>query len=342
VDGLFGGLLGVIEIGVRPFWTITDPPLLLLRWDAIAAGVTVVAAIIVAAWLARTVDESGALRPLHMDDLIYIVVGILPGAAIGGRLLHGLAYLDVYAADPAALFDPARGTLSMLGAVAGGTISGIYVARMLASPWRRWLDVAAPVLLLTIAGAKFAQFLGGGGQGLAWDGSWAVAFLGAGPWKSVMPGVPAHPAQLYEAFWVLAGILPLSWIDSFEAAQRLPLGFRQQGSWLHLRQGRGEDVAPGRLRFGLPYLFALGWWLVGRFAIGFTWRDDIIVGPLRAEQAMALAGLVAVGLLVAAATRMPPESPAPEGQPEAVAWPAPGAGVDLPLPGNTSTEQGPR
>jgi hypothetical protein len=157
-----------------------------------------------------------------------------------------------------------------------------------------------------------------------------------------MPGVPAHPAQLYEAFWVLAGILPLSWIDSFGAAHRLPLGFRQQGSWLHLRQGRGEDVAPGRLRFGLPYLFALGWWLVGRFVIGFTWRDDVIVGPLRAEQAMALAGLVAVALLVAAATRMPPESPVPEGQPEAIAWPAAGAGVDLPLPGKTSTRQGTR
>jgi prolipoprotein diacylglyceryltransferase len=313
VDGLFGGLTGVIEIGVRPFWTIIDPALPLLRWDSIAAGVTVVAAIVAAAWLARSGDEFDGRRPLRMDDLICIVVGILPGAAIGGRLLHGLAYLDVYGADPGALFDPARGTLSMLGVVAGGTISGLSVARVLASPWRRWLDVAAPVLLLAIAGAKFAQFLGGGGQGMAWDGPWAVAFLGAGPWKSVFPAVPAHPAQLYEAFWVLAGILPLSWLDSVGAVRRLPLRFRQQEGWLRARQARGEDVAPGRLRFGLLYMFALGWWLVGRFAIGFTWRDDVVVGPLRAEQAMALAGLAAVALLVAAAARVPPESPVADG-----------------------------
>ena len=313
MDGLLGELLGVIEVGARPFWTIIDPAPPWLRWDFIAAGVTVVGAIALTAWLARTVDDLDPPRPLRVDHLLYIVLGMLPGAVIGGRLLHGLAYLDVYAADPGGLFDAGRGTLSLLGVVAGGTISGITVARLLASPWRRWLDLAAPVLLLAIAGAKFTQFLGGGGQGLPWDGPWAVAFLGPGPWKSVFPAVPAHPAQLYEAFWVLAGILPLSWLDSAGAIRRLPLRLRQHEGWLRARQAAGEEVAPGRFRFGLPYLFALGWWLAGRFAIGFTWRDDVVVGPLRAEQAMALAGLVAVALLVTIATRMPSDPTVLEG-----------------------------
>jgi prolipoprotein diacylglyceryltransferase len=342
VEGLVSGLLGVIQIGVRPYWTIAEPLALVLRWDAIAAGVTAIAAIIIAALLARTVDDMGLFRPMRLDDLIYIVIGIMPGAAIGGRLLHGLAYIDVYAADPAALLDPARGTLSMLGAVVGGTLSGVFVARVLGTEWRRWLDIGAPMLLLTIAGAKFAQFLGGGGQGLPWDGPWAVAFLGAGPWTSVMPGVPAHPSQLYEAFWCLAGLLPLTWIDSFEAVEALPSGFRQEEEWLEERKARGEEVAPFHLRFGLLYLFALGWWLAGRFLIGFSWRDDVTVGPLRAEQAMALVGLAVVALIVFAATRRPPVARVPQRQDDALAWPEPGAGVDLPLPGRSSTRQGSR
>jgi prolipoprotein diacylglyceryltransferase len=339
VDSIFGGLLGAIGIDLQPYWTLTVPPLLVLRWDAIAAGVTVVAAILVAAWSSRSVDAFGALRPLRRDDLLYIVVGILPGAALGGRLFHGLAYLDTYAADPAALFDPARGTLSMFGAVIGGTLSGILVARVLGTPWRRWLDVAAPVLLLAIAGGKIAQFLGGGGQGIPWDGPWAVAFLGAGPWSSVAPAVPAHPSQLYEALWALAGLLPLSWVVAFEGAIRLPVGFRQEEGWLRVRQARGEDVTFGRLRFGLLYVFALGWWLFGRFVIAFTWRDDLAIGPLRAEQAMALAGLLVVAALMFAATRMTPEPPIGGGTGGDIDWPEEGAGVDLPVPDTSPRRQ---
>ncbi|MGH2408004.1 MAG: prolipoprotein diacylglyceryl transferase [Candidatus Limnocylindrales bacterium] len=301
-----GSLLAAIQIGLRPYLSITDPLPLLLRWDAIAAGVTVVVAIVLAALLARAVDDTGTFRPMRLDDLLYIVIGILPGAVIGGRLLHGIDFSDVYAADPGALLDPGRGTLSMLGAVLGGSLSGVFVARVLGTEWRRWLDVAAPTLLMTIAGAKFAQFLGGGGQGVAWDGPWAVAFVGAGPWTSLMADVPAQPSQLYEAFWALAGLLPLSWIDSLDAVAMLPARFRQEDEWLAERKARGEEVAPVHLRFGLLYLFALAWWLVGRFLIGFSWRDDVTIGPLRVEQALALAALAVVALLVVGATRRQP------------------------------------
>jgi prolipoprotein diacylglyceryltransferase len=358
VNGLLagGGLLGAFEVGLRPFWTLLDPPPLLLRWDALAASLTVMAAMALAAWLARRVDAFGALRPLRMDDLVYIVVGILPGAVVGGRLLHALAYLDTYAADPGALLDPGRGTLSLLGAVAGGTLTGIYVAHVLATPWRRWLDVAAPVLLFAIGGAKIAQFLGGGGQGTAFDGPWAVAFTGDGPWTSTFASVPAHPAQLYEAFWALAGLLVLSWFDAVDVALRLPRGFRQEGAWLAGRRARGDDVAVGRLRFGLLYLVALAWWLVGRFVVGFTWRDDAVVGPLRADQAMALVGLAVVAALFAVATRPGPAAPASDVPPvgggspgyeatpwgddpdEEIDWPAAGARVDLPLPRGTTPQ----
>ncbi len=160
----------------------------------------------------------------------------------------------------AALLDPARGSLSLLGAVVGGTLSGAYIARILSGgrpDWRRWLEVAAPLLLFLIAGAKFSQFLGGGGQGLPWSAQQAVAFLGPGPWQSIAPAMPSVPSQLLEGVWVAFGVLVLAFVAR-------------------------------RARFGTVFLWALVWWLGGRIVIAFTWRDQALIGPLAVEQALAI------------------------------------------------------
>src|SRR3970282_46556 len=65
-----------------------------------------------AARRARRRGREAALEPLRLAALLFITVAVPPGAVIGGRLLHGLDYLDVYALEPAALLDPAPGSLS--------------------------------------------------------------------------------------------------------------------------------------------------------------------------------------------------------------------------------------
>ena len=52
---------------------------LVVRWQTVALAAVIAAALIAAGWIARRVD----LRP---DDLLFIAVGIVPGAVIGGRL----------------------------------------------------------------------------------------------------------------------------------------------------------------------------------------------------------------------------------------------------------------
>jgi prolipoprotein diacylglyceryltransferase len=299
--------VAVIEILIDPNWFGDWPVRLVIRWETIAVAALVAATIVLAAWRARRSGAEAGLEPLRLDDLLFITVAVLPGAVIGGRLLYGLDYLDVYALEPAALLDPARGSLSLVGAVIGGTLSGAYIARVLDASWRRWLDVAAPLLLLALAAGKGAQCLGGGGQGLPWDGQWAVAFLGPGPWKSVAPDVPAYPAQLFEGAWALLGILPLAVASAATVARRLPERFRQDGAWAERREARGAEVEPGRLRFGLPFLFALAWWLVGRFAVAFSWRDERLLGPLGVEQALGLAALVGVVMVLGLAVRQSSE-----------------------------------
>ena len=240
-----------------------------LRAIGLAAAICV--ALLVAAAFARGFPQ------LRRDDLLYLAVGVVPGAIVGGRLVHALAYLDSYARDPAAIFDPARGSLSLLGAVIGGTASAAAVAAMIGAPVRAWMGAAAVPLLLAIGLGKLAQLSGGGGQGAPLEAPWAVAFGGRGPWLASGASVPSHPSQLYESLWVL---LPVAAI--------LALGTAREWRWRR----------PAWL-----FTLVLMWWLVGRVLIGFTWRDDRGIGPFNAEQGLALTTLGVLFLSVARAGR---------------------------------------
>ena len=132
-------------------------------------------------------------------------------------------------ADPSQIFDPFVGSLSLTGAVLGGTISAAFVAQ----DRRRTGAVAGPTprpcrCSSRMGFGKLAQLLGGSGQGLPFDGPWAVAFLGSGPWISADPALPSHPSQVYEGLWALAGIpIVLAWVERPSPAVRWRRG---QGS----------------------------------------------------------------------------------------------------------------
>lgn len=263
--------LGLIELAFDPVVQVGE---LGIRWQTI--GVTV--ALLLALALAGTIAGRDRRR---VDDLAYIVMGAVPGAVVGGRLLHGAAYWEAYAQDPQRLLDPGLGSLSLLGAVLGGAISGAYIVSLLGASWRRWADVAAIPLMLAIGLGKLAQLLGGSGQGSPFDGAWAVAFVSAGPWHSLSPGIAAHPSQVYEGLWMLIGIpvVLVVAVAGRNLGRRLP--------------GRRRS-APRPRATGVLFVLALEWFLLGRVLIGFTWRDDVTVGPLNPEQAFAVAALIAL------------------------------------------------
>jgi prolipoprotein diacylglyceryltransferase len=288
----------------------------LVRWETLALAAVIVLAISLAAWVAGRANRSHAAlvaatpravaEPrLRRDDLLYMVVGALPGAVIGGRILHGLDFYDFYfnVDTPSALLDPARGSLSLLGAVIGGSLTAAYVGWLIGAPLRRWLDVAIAPLLLAIGLGKFANLLGGAGQGAITDAPWAVAFAGGGPWRSLGADLPAHPSQVYEGLWALAGILvvgifaaPLVWRHMPERLRHRPRTEREATVALRFNV-RVEDLPPpGPLSPGFLFGVGLGWWALGRVVVGFTWRDDRIGGALNVEQIAAL--LVLVGLLL--------------------------------------------
>jgi prolipoprotein diacylglyceryltransferase len=300
-------MAAVISLGFDPLLRLGD---LHIRWQALGVAGAILTALLVAALGAPRSGRRSGLRPLRRDDLLYICLGALPGAVVGGRLVHALGYADVYAADPGALLDTTRGGLSLLGAVLGGSLTAGYISRLIDGATGRWADLAAVPLLVALGLGKLAQLLAGGGQGGPFEGPWSVAFVGAGPWLSPQAGQPAHPAQVYEAAWALAGIPLVLSLLSRSMADRLPSAIRQEGAWATAREDRLQEVERGSLRFGFGFLAALAWWLAGRVLIGTVWRDEALVGPLNMEQAMALLTLLTlvVAVLLVAVIRPGRES----------------------------------
>jgi prolipoprotein diacylglyceryltransferase len=219
---------------------------------------------------------SGDIGHMRRDDLLFIILGALPGAVILGRLGYGLLHADWYARDWRQLLDPAGGSLELTGAVVGGTLTGIYVAALLDASVGRWLHVAIRPLLLALAVGKAAEVLGGGGQGaLVLDGSGlATVYAGTGPWGSPGAEMPAMPAQLLEAAMAAVVLVMIAL-----------LGWRS-----------GLRRADGRL-----FAVGLAAWALGRAVVAFTWRDAAVLGPLNAEQLICLtvAAVAAGSALVA-------------------------------------------
>jgi phosphatidylglycerol:prolipoprotein diacylglycerol transferase len=246
-----------------------------------------------AAFLVARAGAVGGER-LSQVDLWMIVLGIVPGAVIGGRLGYVLIHIDYYTSRPAAIVDATQGSFQLSSAIVVGALTGAYVARVIEASIGRWLHVAAiPVFGVVVIG-KVAMALGGAGQGEPSSQAWATAYLGPGPWGSLAPALPSDPSQLYEAaatFMVLALVV--------------------------------GAIAAGRFRgqTGLLFMTTLELWLIARFLVAFTWRDEAVAGPLAIDQLLSLAFL-GICLAIHVAARRSGAWSAPEGPAAGGGFPA--------------------
>lgn len=266
------GLLAAIIFDFDPYLRLGDRA---IRWETLALAGSILVGIVVAALVAgRTPGQDlliGEEEPpdeeregpwhLRRDDLLFILLGVVPGAVILGRLGYGLLHADYYAGDWRALVDPGQGSLELTLAVVGGTLTGIYVAALLDAPVGRWLHVAIVPVLLMLGLGKAGQALGGSGQGAVVDLAWATAYLPPGPWGSAGAAIPSHPSQLYEAGMTLAVLLVVILLARLTPLRR----------------------ADGRL-----YAVGIGLWALGRGFVASTWRDPAKLGSLSAEQVICL------------------------------------------------------
>lgn len=252
-----------------------------VRWETLAIAAAIVMALALAAIGGRALD-------LRLDDLMFVVLGIVPGAVIGGRIGYVLLHPSFFLEAPGRILDPGVGSLELGVAVIGGALTGGLVAALLDGAVGRWLHIATLPLLVGLGVGKLATALGGRGQGQPWGGDWATAYLGAGPWGSLAPAVPSHPAQVYEG---LATLVVLAVV-------------------------MGMLAVPGLRRpDGRAFAIAVGLWALVRLVVGATWRDPILVGPLRAAQVIDLAIVAGslAGLVILVVRERPSSGPATTG-----------------------------
>lgn len=256
--------IAIIAFDFDPLLRLADG--LTIRWQTIALAIVVALCLATAGVLARR----AGLRP---DDLLYIVIGAVPGAVVGGRVGYVLLVPDAFAAGPMTLFDPAIGGLELGLAVLGGLATGWVVAVLLGAPPGGWAHTVAIPLLVAIAAGKLTMALGGSGQGRPFDGAWATAYVGPGPWVGLAPDLPSHPAQVYEGVGMVAVAFLLLVTTSLGAF---------------------------RSRDGSRLLVGLAGWAIVRAIVSTTWRDPAVAGSLPAGGVVALAIAVAciVGALV--------------------------------------------
>ena len=266
-------MTGALQLSFDPLMSMNGVS---LRWDALALVAVLLVAM--AVWVMRLRDVLGTA--LRFDDVCFVLLGAIPGAVVGGRVVHVLDYADAYIVKPLTTLDLGRGSASLVGAVVGGALSAAYICRLLGGKVGVWADAAAVPLLLAIALGKLALVLGGGGQGAATNGPLGVAYVGVGPWRSIDAANPAFPSQMLEGAWALLGIPVILVLERT------------------LRVG-------GRAGRGISLLFALAWWLGGRVGVALTWRDDHTIGPLGTEGVVSLVALGVVVVALAITWRVP-------------------------------------
>ena len=103
--------LGVIQLAFDPVLQLSDTAS--VRYETIGLAVVLFLGLLSAAWIGSRTPSVGPYVPapgLRVDDLVFGVVGAVPGAIVGGRLGTVLDHFDYYRANPAAILDPSQGT----------------------------------------------------------------------------------------------------------------------------------------------------------------------------------------------------------------------------------------
>lgn len=255
-------MLAVLQLSFDPVVALSDTAS--VRLETIALALVLFAGLVTAVRMGRVGPEPH----LRIDDMVFMVVGAVPGAMVGGRLGYILDHWAYYQANPWLITDPAQGGFTLTLAVPLGMLTGAVVGRLLGSPIGRWMHALALPMLFVLGAGKLAGILGGSGQGAPSALPWATAYAGPGPWGSLAADVPSHPSQAYEAIGVVFAIVAL-WLLS-----RSPLIARGDGGAMWA---------------------AIGLWSVDRFVVAFSWRDPATIDVLRTEQLLAMAvGLLAI------------------------------------------------
>ena len=119
-------------------------------------GIIIAAAALFGAALATRVARWLGEDPDHAWSMLLIVMVV---AVIGARLYHVIHMWEHYSANPAEIPQIWNGGLGIPGGVAGGALAILFYARANRINAARWMDIAAPALLLGQVIGRLGNFV---------------------------------------------------------------------------------------------------------------------------------------------------------------------------------------
>jgi phosphatidylglycerol---prolipoprotein diacylglyceryl transferase len=227
-----------------------------IRWY----GVLMALAMAVGLWLAYRDAKRRGLDPESF--LKAAELGLL-GALVGARLYYVLFNLDYYSQFPRKILAVWEGGLAIHGGIIGGLLVGGGYAWRRRLPVLKFLDVAAPSLVLGQAIGRWGNYFNEEAFGTPTSLPWKLYIS-----PSHRPLLYAqedyfHPAFLYESLWDVGVFIVLV-------------------ALLRKRLAR----APGAL-----FLAYVGLYSAGRFVTEAIRTDPLMLGPLRVAQLVSLIGV---------------------------------------------------
>jgi prolipoprotein diacylglyceryl transferase len=221
-----------------------------------------------------------------------------PAGLVGGRLYFDLTSSNLVPEHwwgPLAIW---QGGLGIWGGIAAGTLAGLWVLRRRGADIARFLDAAAPALLVAQAigriGNYFNQELFGGPTNLPW----ALQISPAHRPPGYEHFATFHPTFLYELVWNLALAAFLVWLGHHRRIRPPGLfalyvagySFARIGEEL-LRVDPAHHILGLRLNFFVAVLLCL---------VGLAWFARVQFGPLKRRWRRRSALLLAGGALALA------------------------------------------
>jgi len=212
-------------------------------------GIIIAAAMLVGTGLLLKIGKQFGYKE---DDLIDLVIAILPSAIVGARLYYVIFEWSYYSQHLNQIINIRQGGLAIHGGIIGGLIAGYIVCRVKKLNFPEITDFVSMPLILGQAIGRWGNFVNQEAHGGPTDL----------PWGILVDGVKVHPTFLYESVWDLAVFLIL--IITFK----------------------------NRKHYGDHFLKYLVLYSVGRFFIEGLRTDSLMIGSFRIAQLISLAGII--------------------------------------------------
>lgn len=155
------------------------------------------AAFLVGGWLLGKEITRKAL-PISDDDRWSFLTLVLFAGILGGRIYYVAFNWRYYGANPLEIPAIWHGGLAIHGGLIGGALAGWWWVRKHKIPFWKLADAGAPSIILGQAFGRFGNFMNGEVHGYPTDLPWGIVFPPTSPAGQEFPGVPVHPAMLYE------------------------------------------------------------------------------------------------------------------------------------------------